>query len=136
MADSLGAMLSGARGRLGWSLRNVERATGIPNAHISQLETGAIEHPGITVLVKLSKVYGLPMRDLAEAAGRGSDWEWSSEPELADARGLLEEALHLRMYGENAPGGNETWGDWDKRTEAFLRGAAPRTGRADRIVEG
>lgn len=34
---------------------------------------------------------------------------------------LLEYALHLRMYGECAPGGDETWLEWDARAEAFLR---------------
>lgn len=34
---------------------------------------------------------------------------------------LLEEAFHLRMNGERAPGGNETWQDWDQRCEEFLR---------------
>jgi hypothetical protein len=37
------------------------------------------------------------------------------------ARRLLEEALHLRMNGERAPGGNETWREWDRRAEMFLR---------------
>jgi hypothetical protein len=34
---------------------------------------------------------------------------------------LLEEALHLRRNGERAPGGNETWADWTRRSERFLR---------------
>lgn len=38
---------------------------------------------------------------------------------------LLEEALFLRMYGERAPGGNETWHDWDLRAETFLRSLLP-----------
>jgi hypothetical protein len=37
------------------------------------------------------------------------------------ARALLEEALFLRMNGERAPGGNETWRDWDRRAEEYLR---------------
>jgi hypothetical protein len=38
---------------------------------------------------------------------------------------LLEEALFLRMNGERAPGGNETWHDWDHRAETFLRSLLP-----------
>jgi hypothetical protein len=40
---------------------------------------------------------------------------------------LLEEGLHLRMYGERAPGAPhddpeaETWAWWDRRVEGFLR---------------
>ena len=40
---------------------------------------------------------------------------------LSAARALLEEALRLRMYGERAPGGDETWREWDRRTEEYLR---------------
>lgn len=40
------------------------------------------------------------------------------------ARRLVEDALHLRTVGERAPGGTETWADWDRRAEAFLRGPA------------
>jgi hypothetical protein len=38
---------------------------------------------------------------------------------------LLEEALFLRMNGERAPGGNETWHDWDNKAEVFLRSLLP-----------
>jgi len=38
----------------------------------------------------------------------------------ATAIRLLEEALHLRQNGERAPGGNETWRDWDKRADRFM----------------
>ncbi|AHH20793.1 hypothetical protein NONO_c60170 [Nocardia nova SH22a] len=34
---------------------------------------------------------------------------------------ILEYALHLRMYGERAPGGNETWQEFDRRCETFIR---------------
>jgi hypothetical protein len=40
---------------------------------------------------------------------------------LEEAVKLLEYGLHLRMNGENAPGGSETWNEWDTRTEEFLR---------------
>jgi hypothetical protein len=39
----------------------------------------------------------------------------------SEARRLLEYALHLRMHGERAPGGNETWAEFDQRCEAYLR---------------
>lgn len=34
---------------------------------------------------------------------------------------LLEEALHLSLYGERAPGGDETWQEWHRKNEAYLR---------------
>lgn len=42
-----------------------------------------------------------------------------------DAVNLLRYAMHLRMYGENAPGGTETWVEFDRRAEAFLRAHPP-----------
>lgn len=55
----LGARFAAARKRLGWSLRDAGRASGVPNAHISQIETGAIVHPGPAVVAKLAKAYGM-----------------------------------------------------------------------------
>ena len=34
---------------------------------------------------------------------------------------VAEYALHLRMYGERAPGGDETWGKWESMVESRLR---------------
>lgn len=34
---------------------------------------------------------------------------------------LVQYALHLRMHGERAPGGTETWAEFDRRAEEFLR---------------
>ena len=45
----------------------------------------------------------------------------------AEAIKLLEDALFLRMNGERPPGAPpqdpvaETWADWERRTETFLR---------------
>jgi hypothetical protein len=43
------------------------------------------------------------------------------EGSLAEAIRILEYALHLRMYGERAPGGDETWNEFDQQCEEFLR---------------
>lgn len=62
---------------------------------------------------------------LNQAVERGRKIERASwEEPLA----LIKYALHLRMYGENAPGGNETWAEFDQRAEEFLRGD-PANGR-------
>jgi hypothetical protein len=34
---------------------------------------------------------------------------------------LVEQALHLVVNGERAPGGNETWSEWAYRAERELR---------------
>lgn len=38
-----------------------------------------------------------------------------------EALALLRYALHLRQHGERAPGGGETWADWDRQAETLLR---------------
>lgn len=34
---------------------------------------------------------------------------------------IIELGHHLRTYGECAPGGNETWAEWDALAECYLR---------------
>lgn len=46
----------------------------------------------------------------------------AAEAERDQAKTLLEYAIHLRQHGERAPGGNETWAEFDQRTDHFLRG--------------
>jgi hypothetical protein len=46
----------------------------------------------------------------------------------AEAVRLLEYALHLRRNGENAPGGTETWAQWDRDAETFLRARIEASG--------
>lgn len=40
---------------------------------------------------------------------------------LMEALELLDYAMHLRMHGERAPGGDETWAQFDRDAEMFLR---------------
>ena len=51
-------------------------------------------------------------------------------------RKVVEYALHLRMYGEMAPGGNETWRRFDTLAEAALRGMhdAPVSSPREQII--
>jgi len=69
MATALGEKLAAARAKKGWSLREVERRTGIQNAHLSQIETGGIERPAPNVLWTLAQVYGLEYHELLRLAG-------------------------------------------------------------------
>jgi transcriptional regulator with XRE-family HTH domain len=69
MAEVLGKRLAAARAERGWSLREVERRTGIHNAHLSQIETGAIERPAPNVLWALAEVYELDLGDLMRMSG-------------------------------------------------------------------
>jgi transcriptional regulator with XRE-family HTH domain len=58
-----------ARHDQGWSLREVERKTGIHNAHLSQIESGTIERPDPNILYALADVYGLDYDLLLRLAG-------------------------------------------------------------------
>lgn len=69
MPTELGELLSKARKKKGWSLRDVERETGIRNAHLSQIEQGTIERPDPNILLSLSGLYGLDFRRLLRHAG-------------------------------------------------------------------
>ena len=66
---ALGDKLAQARSGRGWTLREVERRTGIHNAHISQIETGGIERPAPNILWTLAELYGLDYRELLRLAG-------------------------------------------------------------------
>lgn len=69
MIDKLAAFLASARNAAGMSLRAVERATGISNAYLSQLENGKIKAPAPQNLHKLAEVYSVSYELLMELAG-------------------------------------------------------------------
>jgi transcriptional regulator with XRE-family HTH domain len=66
---SLGAALKKARLAAGLSLREVERRTGIRNAHLSQVETGTIARPEMAMLWELAALYDLDFAELLALAG-------------------------------------------------------------------
>ncbi len=86
MAD-LGPRLKAARKERGWSLREAEKRSGVPNAHISQVETGAIRHPGMAVLTRLAVAYGVPLHELVALAGRADFGTVGEDGRLADHEG-------------------------------------------------
>jgi transcriptional regulator with XRE-family HTH domain len=69
MAETLGNLLKRERTERGWSLRDVEEMTGIHNAHLSQIESGAIARPAANLLFTLAAVYELRYQDLMKLAG-------------------------------------------------------------------
>ena len=66
---SLGKTLKGARELIPLTLRQVEEATGISNAYLSQLENDKIKKPSANVLYKLSSIYNIELNTLLSAAG-------------------------------------------------------------------
>ena len=85
---TLQELLAEARRLKGVSLRAVERATGISNAYLSQLETGAVAEPSPKKLYPLSQYYGVPYSELMNACGyvvsSGSEHRPSSPSFLGD----------------------------------------------------
>lgn len=69
MTKTLGKYLQAAREKKGLTLRAVERATGISNPYLSQLESGKIKQPSPIMLHKLSELYEVPYSDVLELAG-------------------------------------------------------------------
>jgi transcriptional regulator with XRE-family HTH domain len=70
-ATELGTVLADLRTAKGFSLREVEEATGkaVSNAYLSQLENGKIQKPSPNVLHSLAEVYVVPYEALMEKAG-------------------------------------------------------------------
>jgi transcriptional regulator with XRE-family HTH domain len=58
-----------ARLKRRWSLRQAERETGIHNAHLAQIESGAIAKPDHNVLFALATTYSLDFERLLRLAG-------------------------------------------------------------------
>lgn len=86
---SLGATLKEARERNNLTLRQVDMATGVSSAYLSQLENNHVSNPSAGVLYKLSTLYGEQLNDLMKAAGaikRGATGikEQSKETTLAN----------------------------------------------------
>ncbi len=68
-SEPLGSVLREARLAAGLSQRDVERATGVSNAYLSQLESGKVREPSPNILHKLSEIYAVAYADLLVAAG-------------------------------------------------------------------
>jgi transcriptional regulator with XRE-family HTH domain len=61
----IGELIQVARECKGWSIRELEKRTGISNAVISQVETGHIKSPSWRNVVKIAKALNLKLDRLA-----------------------------------------------------------------------
>lgn len=59
-------VLAIARECKGWTLRELESASGVSNALISQIETGKVRDPGFTTVIRLADALGIKLDRLAE----------------------------------------------------------------------
>jgi transcriptional regulator with XRE-family HTH domain len=97
VAKTLGQVLAEARNAKGLSLRDVERATGLNNGHLSQIEKGNITKPAAGILWQLANAYRVDfsyLMQLAEKAG--------PQGKRTASRSLVGTALHT--VGDLTPG--------------------------------
>ncbi|MVT40225.1 helix-turn-helix domain-containing protein [Chitinophaga oryziterrae] len=93
---SLGTKLKDAREHLQLTLRQVEEASGISNAYLSQLENGKILKPSANILYKLSTLYKVNLNSLLAAAGIITTSDKSAELSRED-----EVLNNIAFYAEN-----------------------------------
>jgi HTH-type transcriptional regulator, competence development regulator len=94
--ETLGAALRAARAESGLSLRDVERRTGIHNAHLSQIETDTIAKPEMAILWDLASLYGIDFARLLALAG------YAAGPSSGSRRRRM--TVALRALGQLEPG--------------------------------
>lgn len=58
---TLGEYIAVARECKGWSQRDLEKASGVSNPLISQIETGKVKDPGFATVVQLVDALGLSL---------------------------------------------------------------------------
>jgi transcriptional regulator with XRE-family HTH domain len=64
----IGELIAIGRECKGWTLRDLERETGISNAVISQIETCKVKDPGFSTVVRLVEALGISMERAAATA--------------------------------------------------------------------
>lgn len=64
----LGELIAIGRECKGWTLRDLEKATGVSNALISQIETGKVKDPGFATVVRLVEALGISIERAAATA--------------------------------------------------------------------
>jgi transcriptional regulator with XRE-family HTH domain len=64
----LGELIAIARECKGWTLRDLEKASGVSNALLSQIETNKVKDPGFSTVVKITDVLGIGLERAAKTA--------------------------------------------------------------------
>lgn len=102
--NNLGETLRTSRELIPLTLRQVEEATAISNAYLSQLENGKIKKPSASVLYKLANIYNVPLETLLGAAGIIADYKplpnrvFSESKQLATENITEDEERELLKY--------------------------------------
>ncbi len=77
---TFGEHLKHLREKNGWSLRELERRSGISNPYLAQIEKGD-RHPSAAMVQKLAQAYKVPVKYFMEQAGYLNDAGPSSDEE-------------------------------------------------------
>jgi transcriptional regulator with XRE-family HTH domain len=64
----LGELIAIGRECKGWTLRDLEKASGVSNALISQIERGNVKDPGFSTTVRIIDALGISIERAAETA--------------------------------------------------------------------
>jgi transcriptional regulator with XRE-family HTH domain len=107
-AHALGSYLKEVRKKSDLALRDVEDATDISNAYLSQLENGRVTKPSPHILHSLATLYRVPYETLMERAGYVTVKKTSAQASAVHQSGQLpassfegitdEEEVHLLGY--------------------------------------
>ncbi len=103
---TFGSGLKAARELAGLSLRDVEAATGISNAYLSQLESNKIRRPSVFFLAKLARLYAIPLEHIIDALPEMRSlpgyivpkpvvWKWLPPPQNDEEQQEMAEYLKL-----------------------------------------
>lgn len=71
--DTLGTRLKQVREQAGWSLRDLEKRSGLKSGYLSQLEQRKITHPSPSILRRVAEAYQLRFQDVLIWAGYSSE---------------------------------------------------------------
>ena len=83
--NALATYLRAVRKQRGLSLKKVEKAAGVSNAYLSQLERGRRNPPHPDILKRLARVYEVPLSDLLSAAGYLEEEKGSTRHKIEQA---------------------------------------------------
>lgn len=64
----IGELIAIGRECKGWTLRDLERESGVSNPLISQIETGKVKDPGFATVVRLCEALGISIERAAQTA--------------------------------------------------------------------
>jgi transcriptional regulator with XRE-family HTH domain len=93
----LGLLLKESRKLSKLTLRQVEEATGISNAYLSQLENGKIKKPSANVLYKIASVYRVDINQLMKSSGLAKNETKSSDDFLDSVSFYARELTEYEM---------------------------------------